>query len=239
MFGLTLAFAEKTVSGLVFSALIVGIASYFGQSSIFDPIILLSFIAIAASFRRNIDLVSICSIFIAERALEELMWRFLENTIWFKIPSYLILFIICVYFSSGLIRHYSIFFLSIAMSMETYWFFIDYNAPFIMWYCYMFTLLVVIRRFLRMRVFWLIELNPKLSPSPLALDSQLLLANAAFIFSSSFAVFEFYIRHLTPFSSVKVVYNLFPYFNGTLSVFILYVIVIQSIAHLRSLELNA
>ncbi len=90
-----------------------------------------------------------------------------------------------------------------------------------------------------MRVFWLIELNPKWEPAPLALDSQLLLANAGFIISSSLAVFEFYIRHLTSYKEVLYVYNFFPYFNGILSVFILYVIIIQSILHLKAIELEA
>ena len=234
-----LAFAEKTLSGLVFAALVVGIATYFGQPFIFDPIVLICFIAIAIAFRRNIDLLSICSVFIAERALEELMWRFLENSIWFKVPSYLILVVVCIYLSNGFIRAYSITFLTVAASVETYWYITGYDAPFILWYCYLITILVVVRRFLRMRVFWLIEVNPKWSPSPLALDSQLLLANAAFIISSSLAVFEFYVRHLTEFNNVLYVYNFFPYFNGFLSVFMLYVIIVQSISHLKSIELEA
>ncbi|BDX07346.1 hypothetical protein [Planctobacterium marinum] len=234
-----LAFAEKTLSGLVFSALVVGIASYFGQASIFDPIILICFIAIAIAFRRNIDLVSICSVFIAERALEELMWRFLENTIWFKIPSYFILIIICLFLSNGLIRLYSISFLTLAASIEAYWYFTDYNAPFVIWYCYLLTILIVIRRFLRMRVFWLIEVNPKWSPTPLALDSQLLLANIGFIVSASLMAFEYYVRHLTGFSDLVVVYNIFPYFNHTLSMFMIYMIIVQSIQHLKAIELEA
>lgn len=232
------AFAEKAIAGLVFSALIVGSATYFGQAFIFDPLILIFFIAIAITFRRNIDLLTICSLFIADRAVEELMWRFLENTIWFKIPSYLIFGLICFFMSKGLLRIYITSFFLVAVAAELYWFLTDYKAPFILWYCFGLTTSVVLRRCLRMRTFWLIEINPRFSPQPLALDTHLLFANAAFIVSSSLSVFEFYIRHFTG-QKVMVVYTLFPYFNHTISVFMLYMIVVQSISHLKTQELSA
>ena len=234
-----LAFAEKTLSGLVFSALVVGIATYFGQALVFDPIILIAFIAIALVFRRNIDLVSICCIFIAERALEELMWRFMEYTLWFKVPAYLIFFCIAVLMSSGILRTFAVFIFTAGISIELYWELTDYKAPAVLWLFYFLTINIVVRKFLRMRTFWLIEVNPKLEPRPLALDSQLLLANIGFILLNSANIIEYWIRHLTPYNNMLVFYNSFSHLSHALSVFMLYMIIVQSIQHLRELELSA
>lgn len=239
MFGLTLAFAEKTISGLIFSALIVGVMSFFGQASIFDPIILIAFIAIALAFRRNIDLLSICAIFIAERGLEELMWRFLDYTIWFKIPCYLIFFILAYWHSKGTLRQFVVTFYSIAIAIETYWYLTSYTAPAVMWLFYFLTVNIIIRRLLRDRTFILIEINPKFDPRPLSLDSQLLLANIGFIVINASNIIEYWIRHLTNYSDIVILYNIFPYVSHLLSLFMLYMIVIQSIYHLKELELNA
>lgn len=234
-----LAFAEKTLSGLVFSALVVGIASYFGQAEIFDPIILLSFIAIGLAFRRNVDLLSICAIFVAERGLEELMWRFLDFSIWFKIPSYLIFFALAVWHSKGNLRYFAVAFYSLGIGIETYWYLADYNAPNVMWLFYFLTVNIIIRKLLRMRTFLLIEINPKLDPRPLSLDSQLLLANIGFIIFNSANIVEYWIRHLTPFKDVLFFYSNFSYVSHLLSLFMLYMIVIQSIHHLKRIELDA
>lgn len=234
-----LAFAEKTLSGLVFSALIVGTASYFGQAEIFDPIILLSFIAIALAFRRNVDLVSICSIFIAERGMEELMWRFLGDTIWFKIPCYLIFLLIPIFLASGPLRSALTFFVLTGIGVEIYWWATEYPAPDLVWGFYLLSIGVITRKVLRMRVFWLIELRPTLEPKVLPLDSQLLIANAISIGLVCLMISEYWLRHIFDIPDLLYVHSAFPYIAHIVSIFIVYMLVVQSIQHLQSLELNA
>ena len=233
------AFAEKPLTGLIFSALAVGITSYFGQAAIFDPLILIAFICIALVFRRNIDLLSICCILIAERALEELMWRLLDYTIWFKIPGYILCIALTLLVTNGFLRYYCLAFFSLAAASEMYWYATAYPAPKIIWFCYTLLILIVIRKCLRMRVFWLIELNPKLTPTPLYLDSKLLLANAAFMVTTSLLVFEYYLRHLVQLQDILYVYHAYPFANHIISIFILYMLIVESISHLKNIELQA
>ena len=234
-----LAFAEKTISGLVFSALMVGIATYIGQPLIFDPLVLLAYIAIAVVFRRNIDLLSICSIFIAVRGLEELMFRFLGNTIWFKVPCYLIFLIIPFFWASGMLKHFMVAFVTVGIGIEIYWYITDYNAPWVYWYFYLLTIAIIVRKFLRMRVFWLLEINTDLEPKPLPLDSQLLIANGVFIALNILMIGEYWLRHLTDMSDLLLIYNINAYVAHIMSIFIIYMLVVQSVHHLKALELNA
>jgi len=236
---LALAFAEKTLSGLVFSALVVGIATYFGQAFIFDPIVLLAIIAIAFFFRRNIDILSICGVLIFIKGLEELMWRFLENTIAFKIPSYLILFICCLFLGRGLLRVYALSFLSLAVFSELWWYFTEYKAPYILWHCYMATVCVFVLRFMKMRTFWLIEINPKWETRPIFLDNQIMLVQKLFLILYSLVTFEYYLRHLLGFKDILIIYKLFPYIGSSLAIYTLYMIILQSVMHLKNIELNA
>lgn len=236
---LALAFAEKTLSGLVFSALVVGIATYFGQPFIFDPIVLMAFVAIAIAFRRNIDLVSICAIFIAERGLEELMWRFMEYTISFKIPFYLVFLLIPLFFCKGPLRLLLTAFVTTGIFIELYWHLTSYDAPKILWNFYLLAIAIIIRRVLIMRTFWLIEMNPRLEPKPIALDSQLLIANAGFIVLHCLMIAEYWLRHILQLSDLLYVYYSFSYITHILSMFMLYMIVVQSIYHLREIELSA
>lgn len=234
-----LAFAEKTLSGLVFSALVVGIASYFGQPFIFDPIVLIAIIAIAFFFRRNTDLLTICGAIIIERGIEELMWRFLENSIWFKIPMYLILVITCWFFSKGLSKVLLMLFFAFTIASELWWQIIDYKAPYILWQSYTLTAAVVLARYLKMRAFWLIEINHKWDVKPIYLDTQLIWVANAYILLYGFVVLEYFVRHIGGYKDVVVIYTLYPYIGSSLAIYALYMIIVQSVYHLKGLELDA
>ena len=236
---LAVAFAERTLTGLVFSALVIGIATYFGEPFIFDPIVLIAIGAIAIFFRRNLDLFTICSAIVAERAFEELMWRFLENTIWFKIPTYFILVILAYMLSRGIFRMYLMSFFAIAISAEIYWFFINYKSPYILWPCFTIIEAVALARYFKMRAFWLIEMNPKLEVKPILLDTQLILTFYAFVIIYSLYTFEYYLRHLFGYSDLTSVYYAYPYLASGIAIYKLYLIVLNSVDHLRAIELDA
>lgn len=236
---LALAFAEKTLSGLVFSALVVGIATYFGQPFIFDPIVLIAIIAIAIFFRRDTDLLTICSVIIAERVLEELMWRFLENEIWFKIPGYLILLILALTLFRGWLRFYLIAFYVCAVAAEVNWFLSEYKAPYILWPSFTLMEAALLARFFKMRAFWMIEFNSKLNVRPLVLDVQLIYTFYVFVLLYSLYTFEYYIRHILGYTEVTYIYYSYPYIGAALALFKLWLVLVQSIEHLRSVELDA
>lgn len=236
---LALAFAEKTLSGLVFSALVIGIATYFGQPFIFDPIVLIAILAIAIFFRRNLDLLTICSVIVAERTFEELMWRFLENELWFKIPCYFALVILGYTLSRGKLRVYLMVFYLMAIASELYWYYTDYSAPYILWPCFTLLEAVLLARFFKMRVFWIIEFNPKLEVKPIALDSQLIMIFYAFICLYSLYTLEYYVRHLLGFTEITYIYYAYPYIASCLSLYTLWQIIVQSVEHLRTVELDA
>lgn len=236
---LALAFAEKTLSGLVFSALVVGIATYFGQPFIFDPIVLMAIIAIAFFFRRNSDLLTICAAIIAERGLEELMWRFLENSVWLKIPTYLILIIICWFFSRGLTRGLLLFFFLVVVSSEVWWHLTGYEAPYILWHCYTLGAAVIVARYLKMRPFWLIEINHKWDLKPIYLDTQLIAVAYGYAVLYGLVTLEYLVRHILGFREVVLIHTMYPYIGSSLAIFTLYMIIVQSVYHLRGLELNA
>ncbi len=128
-------FAEKTIAGVIFAIICLALAYFFGQENLFDPIIIITFIAVSLFFRRNKDLVLVCLIFIVERGMEELVWRTLQNEIWFKLPAYL-LFIYCSYsFARGALKWIGVLFFVFSFAVEIYWYFSTDRIPFTLLSC--------------------------------------------------------------------------------------------------------
>jgi len=235
---LALALTEKTLYAMIFAITVVSIATFFDGLVVVDGINIACFVAIAVFFRRNVDLLSICCIYIAERGLEEVMWRITEYTLWFKVPFYLTLFLLVMWQSKGVFRLiFGAFFLA-GMSIEAYWYISEYQAPMVMWHYYMLTINLLVRRLLMNRTFLLIELNPNLQPKPLVLDSQLILAQVLFISLNMASITEYWLRHLTEYNPLFV-HSMTSSVVMALNLFILYNLVAQSIQHLRDLELRA
>ena len=233
-----LQFAEKTISGILVAVLCVALITAFGQEFIFDPLILSAFLGIAFLFRRNKDLVFICAIFIIERGVEEIVWRLLQNTLWFKVPGYLLFIAISYWCAKGALRLYAMSFFTLSFAIEGYWYLTDYHRiPFTLLACYMVCASLVVRYALRRRVFWHIAMFGKMG-TPVNFDFQLLRANAGFILLHSAATIEFYIREFFAIN-LAYVYNANVYVCQTLSLFIIYMLIIESISHLKNRELHA
>lgn len=230
-------FAERTIAGIIFAVICVALFNFFGQSELFDLIILVSFISIALFFRRNRDLLFICLILIAERGMEELMWRTLENDLWVKIPSYLIFMIIGYQFARGGLRWFSILFFGVSLAVEAYLHQTIEDVPFTLFSAYVVAAAILVRHALRRRVFWQINLWGKRG-TPMILDNKLLDANASFIALYVAFIAEIYISFLSK-VYMDYIYQAFPYISQCISLFIVYNILLESLRHLRSVELHA
>jgi len=236
-----LQFAEKFIIALAFSMLVVAIVNFFGVPQYFDPVILIAFFAIAFLFRRNKDLVSICAIFLVERLLEELGYQTvinIDNNIWIKVPIYLGLALSLWFCTTSKLRIFALSFLSIAIIVEVYWVLTDYAPRLILWTCFLFTLSLWVRWSLRRRAFWLIYLTKK-SGEPIDLDLKLINATMLFVALHVSMVLEFYVRHVFGLKDITYVYYSYPYISQVINCFILYNILIESVKHLKAIELQA
>lgn len=232
-----LEFAEKTIAGIMFAAICVSLASYFGHAELFDPIIVVTFLAIALLFRRNRDLVFVCMIFVIERGLEELVWRTLQNDIRFELPAYLFFVYVSYVCAQGALRWFALVFFVASMAIDVYWHFTAEWAPFTLLTCYMMAASIVVRYALMRRVFWQIDIFDK-SGTPMPLDIMLLRANACFIALHALVTVEYYARWFIDWD-IDYLYYANSYIAHGLSVFILYMVVVESLRHLGTVELNA
>jgi hypothetical protein len=230
-------FAERTIAGIVFAAICVSLITYFGQAELFDPIILVTFIAIGLAFRRNRDLVFVCMIFVVERGMEEMMWRTLQNELWFKLPAYLLFIYISYAFCRGSLRWIALLFFSASLAIEVYWYYTADWIPFTLLTCYMVAAALLVRYALRRRVFWQINMFSKRG-SPMPLDRMLLNANAGFIALYLLMAIEIYLSELTNIP-IFYVYDAFTPVAQGLSLFIIYMVIIESVRHLKAVELHA
>lgn len=233
-----LAFAERAITGVVFSALLVGGAAYLGNSTFFDLLALIGFVSIALVFRRNRDLLTLSGIFILERAAEELAWRTMDNSVLFKIPLYLLFLGLAGSLADGKLRAFLIVVLSSSIVAEIYWHMTSYNAPYILWMNYMIAATLLVRHAIVRRSFWLIDLTGK-SGSSLDLEVKLLGANSAFFFLYSLAIVEYFLRHLFGLKEILIIHYSFPYLSQSITLFILYMLVVESVRYLKTQELKA
>ena len=236
---LAVAFTEKTIAGMVFSILVAAVATYFAQPTVFDPIVLICIAAIGIFFRRNIDLLTICAAIVAERAFEELMWRVLENTLMYKVPAYIVFLIAAYWLSKGLLRYGLMAFVAIGIAAEAYWYLTDYKAPYVVWMYLTLIEAIALARFFKMRAFWLLEINHKMRVKPIVLDTQLIIAFYGFAILYGLVIIEYYIRHILGFKEVTAVFEATRFIASSLAIYKLYLIILHSIEHLKSIELDA
>lgn len=230
-------FAEKTIAGIIFAVICVALFHFFGQSESFDLIILVSFISIGLFFRRNRDLAFICLIFVVERGMEELMWRALENNLWVKFPAYTVFMLVSYQFARGGLRWFAIVFFAASLAMEVYWHNLLDDVPFTLFTSYTIAGAILVRHALRRRVFWQINLWQKRG-TPMILDNKMLGANACFIALNVAMVLEIYFSFLSRIY-INWIYEAFPYISQCISLFIVYNIILESLRHLKNVELHA
>lgn len=231
--------AERTLTGVIFAVSCTMAVMHFGQSQIFDPLVMLVAISIAIIFRHDRNLLSLLLIIVAEKAIEEITWQLFDNILLIKIPLYIFLLTIVPRFSSGWLRVYLLLFVGSAITAEIYWYITGYSAPWIFWQVWMCVLAVIARRAIGVRVFWMIELFKSDKYDFMRLDDHMYNVFSVLIAFYSLVTIEYYLRHFLDLEHITYAYYSLSYFTSFTSSFVIYMLVVESFKHLKGLELDA
>ncbi|MFT6898385.1 MAG: hypothetical protein ACJA13_002806 [Paraglaciecola sp.] len=106
----------------------------FNDSFIFDRLFIGVLIFTVVFCRHNINVVGVILIIFIFRALEELAWVFLEDTVTTKLFLYLFCFYIAYRLRYDWLAKLFLTLTALVSSVEIYWYFANYSAPEIYWY---------------------------------------------------------------------------------------------------------
>lgn len=198
----------------------------FGDSNVFDRLFVVILIFTAIVCRHDINVVCIAIIILLQLSMEELLWLyFLDNNI-FKILLYIVGFGVAYLFRYDRVAKLVIPTLLFVSVIETYWWFIEFDAPKIFWHvCIMISNLIV--RFCIFSRVGILEHYFSTKAQSINLDWVIYKLSALFIIVQSIMLAEYMVRHLLGFN-ILVFYHSYPYLMRCISVFAIWAIFHES-----------
>ncbi len=215
------------------SALLVGLFISLGMLTLgkpllFDRVFFASLLIIAFAFRKDINLLGVTTIIIAERILEEIAYLFVPESFALKILTYAV----CL-FALYLRKQDSIFYVvlisvSILIGAEIYWVITDFKFISTHWYIYLITLNLFVRKAISSRCFWTAEKFPHCVSEPLKIDYYVYQLAAIFIFINLLTLGEYLLRHILAINSL-IIYSNYALINHIIASTFLFLLADQAI----------
>jgi hypothetical protein len=210
----------------------------FGYAQYFDRLFIIFLLGLILFNIHNANIISIATIFLLERFLEEIVF-FSLNYPFIKPLIYLLsLWLIKLFWYDSLIRRVILPTILACITCEIYWRFTDYKAPQIYYYIAMMSLNIITRHLIFLRVplfkrFQSIDFIQKITSQPLKQTSvdlplySLAMVNILVVVAM---ITEYITRHLTGFSPLFI-YQYYPYtmqFLAVVTLFLLTNFVVKS-----------
>lgn len=231
--------AEKSLIALLVAFICSYSATVFGNPQLFDPMTMAVSTVLLYAFRKDVNLFTLIGIFVLVQLIEEITWMILGDSLYTKVPLYLFMLLVIPHVSQAGLKLYLMMFVGSAVCVEVYWLYTSYEpVPGIYWQVWMTVLTAISLRAINLRVFWLIELTGDERLEHVKLDYYMARVQLALIVFYSLITFEYYIRHLLGHIDFTYIYDFRPIWGNTLSIFVIYMIVIESRRHISKADLS-
>jgi len=189
------ALSEKALTAVLAGLLIAMGIITFGNARLFDWLYfaILAFVILLS--RKDINIAGIVLILILAKFADETGWHLLEDNLISRIIVYLGLLATLVIIEEEEYRKPVAILFFLALCSEIYWYVSEYGGPEIYWHMLEINILILVRHYLFMRVFFTTRFFPGLSKS-LGLDVEVHDVMTAFMFIHALTVLEYLVRHL-------------------------------------------
>ena len=200
------ALSEKALTAVLAGLLIAMGIITFDNVLLFDRLYFATLAFVILLSQRNINIAGIVLIIIIAKFVEEFGWYWLDDNLLSRLLVYSSLLFTLVIIKEEEYRKPVAVLFVLALLSETYWLITAYNAPEIYWYLFEINILILIRHYLFMRVFFTSRIFPGLSKS-LELDVEVHDVMTAFMFIHALTILEFLMRHLLAYD-IKIVWSI-------------------------------
>jgi len=205
---------------LIFSSLAV---LSFGSPLYFDRLFIVVLIVLIGTYKVNKNLFSIGIIFLCIKGLNELAYfcRQLSDA---KVIYYVVAgYVFYKFRFDGQTKKVIIPLYVSCILAESYWVYTNYTAPSLHWYIALLSINILHRMLIVSRVHLL---NRVWKDSIYGINIDFSLHQVALIYGYLVVliIFEYLVRHLTPLNPM-LIYNIYPYVAGIVSVFLILIIV--------------
>lgn len=231
------ALSEKALTAVLAGLLIaVGIIT-FDNARLFDWLYfaILAFVVLLS--RNNINIAGIVLIIIAGKFIDEAGWHLLDDNLPSRLFVYLSMLATIVIIKEEEYRKPVAILFFLSLCSEIYWLVSGYDGPEIYWHLFEVTLLILVRHYVFMRVFFTSRFFPNLSKS-LGLDVEVHDVITVFMFIHALTILEYLARHLFGFD-ILIVWSCNAIIFHVLKLYLVYVILHGSAQLSLANKLNA
>ncbi|WP_281559822.1 hypothetical protein [Thalassomonas sp. RHCl1] len=231
------ALSEKALTAVLAGLLLAMGIITFDNARLFDWLYfaILAFVILLS--RKNINIAGIVLILILGKFADEAGWHLLADNLPSRLFVYLSLLTTLVIIKEEEYRKPVAILFFLALCSEIFWFVSDYGGPEIYWHLIEINILILLRHYLFVRVFFTSRLFPGLSKS-LELDVEVHDVMTAFMFIHALTVLEYLVRHLFGLD-IKLVWSFNAVIFHVLKVYLVYVILHGSAQLSLANKLNA
>ncbi|WDE04794.1 hypothetical protein SG34_026355 [Thalassomonas viridans] len=229
--------SEKALTAVLAGLLIAMGIITFDNARLFDWLYfaILAFVILLS--RKNINIAGIVLIIILAKFADETGWHLLGDNLLSRLLVYLSLLATLAIIKEEEYRKPVAVLFVLALGAEIYWLVSGYQGPEIYWHVLEINILILVRHYLFMRVFFTSRLFPGLSKA-LTLDVEVHDIMTAFMFIHALTILEYLARHLFGLD-IKLVWLFNAVIFHVLKVYLVYVI-LHGIAQLSlANKLNA
>lgn len=232
-------FIQHAISAMLIGVFLALGLYTFGEPLLFDRVFFTALFLLALAFRKDINLLGVTLIIIAERLTEEIGYALILDSLPLKFLTYGL----CLY-ALTLRRNDMLFFptlatLLIMISTECYWWQTEYKFLNTHWYAFLIALNLMVRKAISIRCFWTLDnLKKGDKAETLKIDYYIYQMAGAFTLINIAILAEYLLRHVLKLP-ILVVYEYYPIVTQGLAFLLLFFIADQSIKVTRSKLIQA
>jgi hypothetical protein len=208
-----------------------------GEKLVFDGVLAVSLVVIAAMFRDNKDIMGVCLVVVVIHVLINAVFVFSSDGLAWRIAAYAVTIATLAVFYSDNQSKIVLGFLAISLGAEIYWFFTGYDGPEIYFSFIKISVFIAAKFFVLYRS-QATKLYLKDDSSAIRLDWLVHKTLSVSVLLELSCLLEYLIRHNTDFSPM-VVYYIYPYIAQFIGVFILWLILNQASQTIKSQTMSA
>jgi hypothetical protein len=213
---------QKILTLCIAVALIIGGIFTFDDPILFDWLFFGTLFFVALLSHKNVNILGIILIIVLGKVVDEAAWLLLTDTLPSKSLVYLALMATLFIIKEEEYRKPIAILFFTSLVTEIYWVITGYDAPEIYWYIFEINMLILVRHYLFMRVFFTSQWFPGKSKS-IDLDIDIHDLVTAFMFMHGLTILEYLIRHILAID-LKVTWHINPYISHILSTYVVFII---------------
>ncbi|TRY29436.1 hypothetical protein [Aliiglaciecola sp. M165] len=202
----------------------------FGEPLLFDRLFICILIFTAVICRKNINVLGVVVILVAQRLVEETAWSISELEYKDIIKAAFYFFAIAIYWKVKYDNASRILLIALfaAIASEFYWIYTKQNAPEIYWYAAHAGFFLFARHLFFMRVAYMEDLFPNRKIDSINLDWQIYKLSVVFAALQLFMVLEYVARSVFGQTHIEFVWVTYPYISQLCYTYLVWVIFFES-----------